>query len=241
MKQLKLVRKYVKSVQSHRAEVKREANVKKRYYNKSIRGCIMARTIFHDLDKVFTLDLLRLAKLNDDLIYDPMLKESCYIRPFSHHDTFMYTIQAVEMVKNMELFKHISLFNRRKYYILTFEELDEIVNNIKTLAKHFGENPAAFYLRNYHCFNFDLSSFERQYIEGGLEIDFSDFFEIESEIGTMKTVYDAFDKSNPYFNDSYAYHVFVTCLVNYGVNILDALCIKDTYKLINDEVTMMRR
>lgn len=233
MQNLNKIKSYTQYIMNHRRENKNNVRATKKNYNSEVRGCIWASILAHDLDKLFTLKLFDYVDIYTDIMNNGMVQHrDIFNRPFSTHDQWIYSHRAIELLKSMELFKYLSCFDRSSY-ISSDEEIDEIVDNINTLCEVFGEDPRAFYLRNYNCFKFGNASLARRMIEFQLDIDFDDYFVKDRP---LLTVYEVFDKNNKHFMDGYAYHVFVTCLVHYGVNVYESLGLTDTYVGINDKI-----
>lgn len=233
MTKMERVKLYVAEVKKHRKVNQELTRKSRKYYNSEVRGCISASAFAHDLNKIFSYKIFKYMDMNERIKAAGYIPAEIYNAPFSSHDSWMYSSMVVEMVREMELYKYITVFNCRSTLVPTENELDEVVNNIKMLCELFGEDPRAFYLRNYNCFRFSNSSKARVLIEFLLEIDFDDYFDSEER---LVTVYDIFNKNNSSFNPGLAYHAFIKCLTEYGVNIYQALGLTDVYEGINDRV-----
>lgn len=232
MANISQIKSYIQYITNHRKENKLELKATKHKYNVEIRGCISASIFAHDLEKIFTFKLLKYVDNYIDVINDNILPDEIFNKSFSIHDGWIYSPLAIEILRPTELFKYISKFNKSSY-IASEDEIYEVIDNIKMLCEMFGEDPRAFYLRNYNCFRFGNSSLARKVIEFELDLDFHDYH----NRGTHSlTVYDIFDKQNKHFNPGLVYHAFITCLTQYGVNICEALGLNDTYEGINDRV-----
>ena len=232
MSKINQIKSYIQYIKNHRKENKLIVNETKNRYNVEVRGCISASIFSHDLNKLFTFKFLKYVNLYNEVADGTTLPDDIFIKPFSNHDDWIYSPIAIETLRQMELFKYILAFNKTSY-ISSDEEVYEIIDNIKKLCEMFGEDPRAFYLRNYNCFRFGNRSLARIVIEDELGINFDDYFNKDTQ---ALTVYDIFDKSNEYFSPGLAYHAFITCLNQYGVNIYEALGLDDTYQGINDRV-----
>lgn len=232
MTKFRKLKAYVRIINEHRAINKRMVKESKVNFNKEVRGCIASSAFIHDLNKLFTFKIFKLIDTHEELISTTTQKMCCYNQPFSHHDGWMYTTLAIETLRDTELFKYISKFNNTSF-IASDDEVYEVINNIKMLCGMFGEDPRAFYLRNYNCFRFGNSSLARLVIEDELNIDFDDYY----DRGTHAlTVHDIFNKEHEHFNPGLAYHAFIVGLTQYGVNLYEVLGLRDTYQGINDKV-----
>lgn len=226
------IKSYVRYIRNHRKENKLELKASKYKYNLEIRGCISASTLIHDLEKIFTFKLLKYSNNYIDVVNGDILRDDVFNKPFSNHDEWIYSPLAIETLRPMELFKYLSKFNK-KSYIASDDEIYEVIDNIKMLCGMFGEDPRAFYLRNYNCFRFGKSSLARIMIEDELDISFDEYY----DRGTYAlTVHDIFNKEHKCFNPGLAYHAFISGLTQCGVDLYDALGLSDTYEGINDKV-----
>lgn len=233
MKKLNRIKEFIKYIREHRKQNKARVKETINNYNFAVRMCIKCNGVSHDLHKISPLTISKYSETYDELIRGIDFPKHGLKYEFSQHDEWIYTPLAIETIRDTKLFRIISKFNKEET-VDTYQDVEELVDNIKKVCEIFGENPASFYLRNYNSFALDLNC-KRKLVEMLLEIEFDDYFDYDSEA----TVEQVFDKSREEFSDQYSQFVFMTCLNRYGVNMYEVLKLDDIYEGINDEVNVV--